>query len=403
MALLRIEEPRGQPAPAARSVPEGTALLRLGFRPFYLLGALAAALLPLLWIALFTGTVVFEPALPGSLWHGHEMVFGVVVAVIVGFLFTAGRTWTGLPTPTGPFLAAFALLWLAGRVTAISGPPALFMALDLAFLPLVAALFLDLVVRAGNWRNLPVAVLVMLMAAANFAFHTAQRGLLPIPPGHVLQIAVLLVMVVMSIVAGRVIPAFIGSAVPGASPRVDARIERAMLPLTALALLSWAVAPLSRCTALVCFALAALHGARLLLWRSWVARGRPVLWILPAAYAWIPLGLALLGAASLGVAASSLGIHALSAGAMGGLVVGMVSRTSRGHTGRLLQAGRSERWAYGLVLSGAVLRVGAPVLPGTMHLLALVAAALAWCAAFGLLFATLLPWLTAPRVDGKAG
>lgn len=404
--LTRIDEPARLRLPGlvvARAAPEGLPLLRLGFRPFYLLATLAAAVLPPLWLALFTGGVAFAPALPPALWHGHEMVFGVVVAAIVGFLFTAGRTWTGLPTPTGPFLAALALLWLAARVAALTGPSALFMALDLAFLPLVAGVFLDLVLRAKNLRNLPMAVLVALLATANLAFHAAQAGLLPMAPGRALQAAVLLIVAVMSIVAGRVLPVFIGNAVPDSRPRADARIEGALLPLTGLTLLAWCAAPEGRWTALAFVALAALHLVRLLLWQPWVARGRPILWILPAAYVWMPFGLAWLGAASLGLANASIGMHALTAGAMGGLVVGMMSRTSRGHTGRPLQAGPCERWAYALVLAGAALRVAAPLLPGHAFQPTLLAAALAWSAAFALLFVTLLPWLTAPRVDGRAG
>lgn len=405
-SLLSIQEPepRGSaPAAGARDAEPGVPWLRLGFRPFYLLAAAAAAAFPLLWAAAIAGLLPLEPALPSVLWHGHEMIFGVVTAVIVGFLFTAGKTWTGLPTPTGPWLGAFALLWLAARGAGLWAPPAWFIAVDLAFLPLVAAVFVGIVARARNWRNLPMAVLLMLMAAANAAFHAAHRGLLPVGPGPILQAAVLLVVAVMSIVGGRVIPAFIGNAVPGSRPRVHAGVERLVLPLTALALLGWMVAPRSGATALVLIGLALLHAVRMLLWQPWVTRGRPILWILPAAYAWIPAGLALLGLASLGWLNASVGIHALTAGAMGGLVVGMMSRTSRGHTGRLLQAGLRERWAYGLVLAGAAVRVVAPAFDGSAQLAALVAAAALWSGAFAVLFVTLWPWLTRPRVDGKPG
>ncbi len=404
--LLHIEEPRAAPpwpGPAAPAPREGWPLLRLGLRPFYLLAALFAALLPPLWLALMSAALVFEPALPPLLWHGHEMIFGVVAAAIVGFLFTAGRTWTGLATPTGGFLAAFALLWLAARVAALSGPYPLFFALDVAFLPLAAAVFFDLVVRSKNWRNLPLALLLMLLGAANLAFHAAHRGLLPLAPGQALHATVLLVVAVMSIVGGRVIPAFIGSAVPGSRPRTHRRIEVVLLPLTAAAVVLWLWAPHSRWTACALLLLACTHALRCAWWRPWVARGRPILWILPAAYVWIPLGLALLGAASLGLLPVTLGIHALTAGAMGALIVGMMSRTARGHTGRPLQPGRRERWAYGLVLAGAAVRVAAPLISGTAVWAGLLAAAVLWSGAFALLLLTLAPWLLAPRLDGKPG
>ncbi len=402
--LLQLSEPESRrPAPAPAAPDQGIPLLRLAFRPFYLLGTAAAALLPLWWVLSLGGLVHAHSAIAPTLWHGHEMVFGVVVAVIVGFLFTAGKTWTGLPTPTGPFLAALCLLWLAARLAGLWAPPLVFAVLDLAFLPLGAALFLDLIVRGRNWRNAPVAVILSLLATANAAFHAGHLGAMPVDPHAALQAAVLLVVAVMSIIGGRVIPAFITSAVPGSRPQVHAGLERWGLPLTALALLSWMVAPRHGLTALLLALLAVWHGVRLTLWRPWVARSRPVLWILPAAYAWIPLGLALLAGASAGWISPSIGLHALTAGAMGALIVGMVSRTSRGHTGRLMAAGACERWAYGLVLAGAALRVLAPALGDGGRWPALALAATAWSGAFALLFLTLWPWLTAPRIDGKAG
>lgn len=150
------------------------------------------------------------------------------------------------------------------------------------------------------------------------------------------------------------------------------------------------------------FALALLHTLRLVLWQPWAAWGRPILLVLPLAYAWIPFGLALLGAASLGLVPATIGIHALAAGAMGALIVGMMSRTARGHTGRLLQPGRRERWAYRLVLAGALVRVAAPF-AGESAVAVLAVAALLWSGAFVLILSTLVPWLVAPRLDGKAG
>jgi uncharacterized protein involved in response to NO len=390
-----------------KAVPSGSGdgwpLLRLGLRPFYLLAAAAGSLLPLLWIGIFTGVLSWQPALPGVLWHAHEMLFGFVVAAIVGFLFTAGRLWTGLPMPTGGLLAVFALLWLAVRVAALTGPNVLFVVLDATFLPLAAAVFLGRVLRSRNHRNLPMAGLLALLAAVNLSFHAAQWQLLPIPPLLLLQSAVLLIVAVQSIVAGRVIPAFIRNAVPGSAPRTHPVLEHALLPLTALAVACWMLAPGAARTVAALGLLAALHAVRLLLWRPWAARGRPILWILPAAYAWMPLGLALLAGAAAGALPASLGVHALAAGSMGALIVGMMSRTARGHTGRALQAGRRERWAYLLVLLGAALRVAAPVLPGSAGLACLWAAALLWSGAFMLVLSTLAPWLLAPRLDGAAG
>ena len=150
---------------APPAAPIGWPVLRLGFRPFYLGAALLACVSVPLWVAVFLGQLAPAFALPPLLWHGHEMVFGFAAGVIIGFLLTGVRAWTGLETPRGPLLGALALLWLAARVTAVTGPYALFAVLDFALLPLVAALLLRILVRAGNRRNIPLLSLLLLMAA----------------------------------------------------------------------------------------------------------------------------------------------------------------------------------------------------------------------------------------------
>jgi uncharacterized protein involved in response to NO len=387
----------------ARHDPGRLAVLQLGFRPFYLLGAAAAALLPVLWILMLTGFIDGGAGLSGPLWHGHEMLFGFAMAVVVGFLLTAGRLWTGLTTPSGGFLAALAALWLSGRIASLSGPYALYFLLDIAFLPLVAAIFGDLVLRSRNWRNAPMAGLLVLLAAANLLFHLGYQNLIGLPPSTVLRATVALIVSIEAIVAGRVIPAFIGSAVPGSHPRVVKHLEAVLLPASAVGFVSWLVAPHHALTTCALLLLGGIHALRLLMWRPWAARGRPILWILPLAYAWIPLGIVLLALASLGWISESAGLHALTAGSMGGLIAAMITRTSRGHTGRPMVAGRSERLAYVLVIAGAAFRVAGGLMPHGTPIGFLVAAALLWAGAFALILATISPWLLRPRIDGKEG
>jgi uncharacterized protein involved in response to NO len=377
-------------------------VLRLGFRPFYLMGLAAAFVLPLGWLALLSGAS-FSTSLPPLLWHGHEMLFGFVVAIIVGFLLTAGRLWTGLATPTGPVLAALALLWLAGRVAAVAAPYRIFFLIDISFLPVVASVFIDRVVRSRNWRNLPMAILLVLLALANMLFHLGHLGLIGMSASDVLHATVALVVVMESIVAGRVIPAFIGNAVPGSHPRTLSWIEHLFLPTSAIAFTCWIVAPRASVTPIALALLALLHGIRLVAWQPWVARRNPILWILPAGYIWIPIGIAMLAAAALGWVPQTAGLHALTAGSMGCLIAAMVTRTSRGHTGRPLAAGRLERTAYVAVLAAAAVRVAVALQPSALSLYGLLLSGVLWSAAFGLILVTLLPWLLRPRLDGKPG
>ena len=200
---------------ASAPVLQGWPVLRLGFRPFYL-GAAAWAMLAVpLWLALYLGALTWPTPVQPLLWHAHEMLFGFAVAVIVGFLLTAGKAWTGLATPRGPALGALLVLWLAARVAGLVAPGVVAAVLDLPLLPLMAAVLLDRLLRAGNRRNLPVVLILVLLALANAAYHAAVLGLVDLPPLQALHAGLALVVMMVCVIGGRVIPAFTVSAVPG--------------------------------------------------------------------------------------------------------------------------------------------------------------------------------------------
>lgn len=400
---LRTAPPEVPEAPP----PAGWPLLRLGFRPFYLGAALFAVLAMPLWIALYLGQVTSTLAVPPLLWHAHEMLFGFAIAVIVGFLLTAGKAWTGLATPRGAFLGALALLWAAARVAAVVGPYPVYALLDLVLLPLVAAVLVDLLVRVHNRRNLPLAGILVLLSLANGAFHLAVLGTISIAPLVALHAGLALIVMIECVIAGRVIPAFTMSATPGLKLAARPALERATLSITALALALWVFAPSAAAWGWVngaALALAAaMHLARQWQWQPAQTRTRPILWILHAAYAWIAVGFGLLALAQIGRIGASAGVHALAVGATGGLIIGMITRTARGHTGRPLKASKAEVLAYMLVMAAAALRVLGPLaMPQWLPQL-LVCAALAWCAAFAIYLVVYAPWLMRTRRDGKDG
>lgn len=395
------------PGKAETPTPPGWPVLRLGFRPFYL-GAAAFAVLAIpLWVALFLGQWQLTMALPPLLWHAHEMLFGFAIAVILGFLLTAVKAWTGLATPRGASLGALALLWLAARLAAVTGPYALYVVLDLALLPLVAVVLTRLLLQARNRRNLPLAGMLMLLALANGFFHLGLIGAVEIAPLTPLYAALSLIVMIECVIAGRVIPAFTMSATPGLKLKVRPSVERAALALTALALLLWVLAPAEEPwrsgTGLALSLAAVAHVLRLLQWRPMITRHRPILWILHMAYAWIPLGLALLAAAQFGGTGATAGVHALAIGATAGLIIGMLTRTARGHTGRPLQVSRPEIAAYVLVMVAAVVRVLLPLAVPQWLPMALLIAATAWSLSFAIYLFIYAPWLLKTRLDGKDG
>jgi uncharacterized protein involved in response to NO len=388
-----------QAAPAAAGMP----LLRLGFRPFYIGGAMLAALIVPLWVAMFLGRLQWVPNAAPLLWHVHEMLFGFAVAIIVGFLLTAGKNWTGLATPRGATLGALALLWLAARVTSVLGPYALYAVLDMALLPLVAAVLVNLLLRAGNHRNLPLALILVLLACTNLTFHLAVMGLLQVSTLAVLFAALALIVMIECFMAGRVIPAFTMALAPGLKLSVRPCEARLTLVATVFGLALWVFAAPWGITFVVLTLASFLHTRRLLGWRSVLTLRRPILWILHAAYAWIPIGLGLLALAQIGLVTVSAGVHALAVGTTGGLIIGMITRTARGHTGRPVQASRAEVLAYALVMSAAALRVFVPVLAPSLYITSLIAAAAAWSAAFLIYLWIFTPWLMQTRLDGKDG
>ena len=390
----------GQPATPP---PRGWAFLRLGFRPFYLGGALVAAVMVPLWLLMFLGKLSFTPAVAPLWWHAHEMLFGFAAAAVIGFLLTAGKNWTGLDTPRGPLLGALVLLWLAARLASLLGSPLTYALLDVALLPLVALMFARLLWRAKNFRNMPLALVLLLLASANGLFHLAALGGLDINPMTTLYAALALITVIETVIAGRVVPIFTKNVTPGLKLEASPLRERVTLGLTVAGLLMWVLLPANVVSAVVLALAGVAQALRLWGWRPSVTWTRPILWILHLSYAWIALGLGLLALAQLGWLPTSAGVHALGLGATGGLIMGMATRTARGHTGRPIIASKPEVVMYVLVMLATVCRVLASTLLIQHYSLLLMLATTAWSLAFGLYLWVFTPWLMAARLDGKDG
>jgi uncharacterized protein involved in response to NO len=379
----------------------GFALWRLGFRPFYLLASVFAATSVALWAAQVSGWLP-RAYLQGPLWHGHEMLFGFTLAVVAGFLLTAVRNWTGQPTPEGAPLAALAALWVAGRVLVLT-PYAAAAALVNAAFPLALGVAIGVPLwRARNTRNYFFLGLLALMAALIAVLHLALIGVAAPPPRLALVLGLDVMLFIMAVMGGRVIPMFTNNGVPGTGAERHPLVEKAALGSILLLFCADALALPPAAVAAVALAAAAAHGARLALWRGWRTLGAPLVWILHAAYAWIVVHLVLRGAAGLGWAAESLAVHALTVGAIGGLTLGMMTRTARGHTGRPLRADRWETAMFALVQAAALARVFGAMAP-VAYLASVQLSALLWAAAFALYAVRYWPVLTRTRLDGRPG
>jgi uncharacterized protein involved in response to NO len=394
--LIKIDEPA---RPGARP---GFALWQLGFRPFYLLASAFAAVSVALWALQFSdllaGAYLHEP-----LWHAHEMIFGFALAVIVGFLFTAGRNWTNLPTPTGRPLMMLAALWLAARLAMLTPWPWFAAVTNVAF-PLAAAIALAIpFVRARSGRNYFFVALLLLLAAAAAAIHADRLGIAPLPPWAGVQLALDVVLFIVVVMAGRVIPMFTNNGVPGAQARRLPWLEKLALgSVLALIIASLVRSPWGIAAAIAATA-AVAHGLRWWMWQPWKSLAQPLVWVLHLAYLWIPAHLAMRALAAAGAMASSHAAHALTTGAIGGLVIGMMVRTARGHTARPLRASRCDVACFILVGAAAVVRVLLPMALPQAYMPALLGSAFLWSAGFGLYAGAYWPSLSRARLDGRAG
>lgn len=385
-------------------------LLRYGFRPFFLGAGLVAVLLVPWWAASYAFGISLGTSWPPTLWHGHEMLFGFIVAAVGGFLLTAVPSWTGARGFAGWPLALVSSLWLLGRIAVATSrlwPLPAVAALDLAFLPALAALVMPPLVRARN-RNTPLlAVLAALWASdAEFywgLFHRNDGASL-----HALILGIDIVLLLITVIGGRIVPAFTTSAlkqrgVPG-SLRTWPGITVLAIGSMIAVVLSDLIVPDGTIAGVIAALAALAQAARFAQWRTLKTLRQPLVWALHLAYVWLPIGLGLKAAALLtGAAPAAFWLHALTIGAAATMILAVMTRASLGHTGRPLVADPVIALAYLLLTAAALVRVfGLAVLP-IPYPEVILAAAFLWTAAFVLFTWIYAPMLLAARVDGKPG
>ena len=378
-------------------------ILRGGFRPFFLGGAVWAVVALTLWLGALAGQFGIPTAFDVLAWHRHEMLFGFVGAVIAGFLLTAIPNWTGrLPIAGAPLASLFGL-WLAGRLamlfSATLGAAAAGV-IDAGFYFVLAAIAAREVIEANN-RNVPIVGMVLLFGIANGLDHLAAAGIF-VDPALPWQLAVALVTLMISLIGGRIVPSFTRNwlAKVGRTqglPGQPGRFDMVTIGLTALGLLAWIAAPAGWLPGTLLAVAALAQAIRLFRWKGWKTFRDPLVLVLHVGYMWVPIGLGLLAAVQLGAPLpQSAAVHALTAGAMGTMILAVMTRASLGHTGRELRAGPTTRVIYLLVTLGAALRVAAP-LNVIDYRMGMEVAGLCWIGSFVLFIFNYGPILFSPR------
>ncbi|HNS86545.1 MAG TPA: NnrS family protein [Parvularculaceae bacterium] len=381
----------------------GPALFSFGFRPFFLFGAVTAAGLPVFAALSMSGFAAPGGAYGAIAWHGHEMVYGFLAAIVAGFVLTAVPNWTGRLPVLGARLMSLFALWLSGRAAiAASGVIGAGAAaiIDSSFLIVLDLIIFREITAGKNWRNMPVCLLLALFATGNVVWHMRAVNDGADPFGLRWGLAVIAMLI--ALIGGRITPSFTrnwflknGIDVP-ASP--FSFVDKAALGALGAGLILWLVAPTGLPTGAVLAAASALHLLRFARWRGWRTISEPMVTILHIGYLWLAVSIGFLAASALqpAVIATSTAFHALTAGGAGVMTLAVMTRATRGHTGRALTADGATIAIYALVNLGAALRVAAAFFPSSYAML-LIAASIAWSGAF-LLFAIVYGrYLAGPR------
>ena len=386
------------------------ALFNFPFRLFFLLTGLYGVVTVGAWMSYLFGGLALPLGWSSLHWHAHEMLFGLTSAAIAGFLLTAMCNWTGAPPLRGSALLGLACLWLAGRVmmwTASWWPAGWVAVVDLLFLPWMAIYVARVLLAHGNKRNLIMVAILLLLTLANGMMHAGfMTG-----SGFWLTLGQLtafnLITLMMVVIGGRSIPLFTinwlrnnGGDIAAVAP--SARLDRVTLITTALLVPADWLIGFPWITGFLAAVAGVLHGARLATWGGWKTGREPLLWILHLGYVWIVVALLLKGAAAFNLVAASVWQHALGVGAMGTLILGIMTRVALGHTGRSLALPPFGVLIYLAITLGALSRVLTAV-----HVMdyrvGLSIAAIGWTLAFSLFVLIYWPILSRPRADGRPG
>lgn len=389
-------------------------IFRDGWRIFFLAAGLYAVFAMLVWLIFLSvdstgGTVVALPfaAAPQS-WHGHEMIFGFATAALGGFFLTAVPNWTGAKAAPARFIAIVSGLWLAGRIAVwFSGslPPVLVAAIDLAFLPILAAKVLTQLLKRPKPQNMMFLLLLTLVWCANLLVHLDWIGLASTETQG-LRAGLLAICAMIAVLGGRVTPAFTRNALlranpEAAPPETHKPLEVAGIALPLLTAIAVLVGAPDEFAGVVAVGAGLAAGARLAGWRTLSTLGDPIVWALHVGYGLLALGFVAWGLASLGWGSEIAALHVLGIGAVGGMTLAVMSRATIGHSGRSLHAPLPVAVAYTLVPASVALRWVASTWPEPFYYAGTLGAGLLWSVAFTLYLVALWPIWTSPRPTGR--
>lgn len=374
-----------------------------GFRPFFLLGAVYSALNLLIWAGYYAGIVTppdifFDPIA----WHAHEMIYGFAIAIIAGFLLTAVANWTGGAPARQLHLFGLCLIWLAGRVVmnvSLGLSEITVLVVQNSFVPALTVSLSIPLLKSWNPRNFAFLGLLTFLFTCNLVFFLTESR---VP----LYAAVMVIIAMISLVGGRIIPAFTVAAIRRRGTKVfqtpqnktDAIAFISLLSIAAI-LLVWGKEGII--LGVVAIFSAFIHLFRMRVYHTLKILNDPMVWILHVGYIWVIVGLFLLGLSALNIIPLSIVLHTLTAGAIGSMTIGMMCRVSLGHTGRNLVANKLTVLMFVVMQVAIIIRIAFSLLLPEHISFWIISSACLWSFCFGLFALTYASILWQPRPDGK--
>jgi len=387
----------------------GPPILRLGFRPFFLAAGIFAVISMAIWMANYVFSVEFTfSGIPANLWHAHEMIFGYAMAVVAGFLLTAIKNWTGVEVLRGKLLAILLVLWLAARLMPLSNlaiPMIVIAITDIAFLLLLTIACLRPVLKVKQYKQVGIISKLFLLMLCNVVFYLGITGVVSDGVQWGLYSAIYMIVALVLVMMRRVLPMFIKNGIDGdIELKNRAWLDYASLILLIVFWISDVFTTYEHLTALTAVILSILHTIRLAGWYSNRIWRKPLVWILVVAYGFIILGFALKALAIYANVSPSLSLHAFTAGGIGLVTIGMMSRVSLGHTGRnVFEPPSIVFWSFSALVLGTIIRVLFPIFNMEFYVYWIGLSQLLWMVAFTIFVLLYAPMFLSARLDGRDG
>jgi uncharacterized protein involved in response to NO len=377
----------------------------LSFRPFFLFGSIISIILMSIWLIFQAGwfnlTGYYDPVT----WHAHEMIYGFAASIVIGFLFTASANWTGKKGLHGRKLQILFLTWLSGRfIPIIFQKPNIFAALiDLSFFPLAAYFLIPYLGIKEQRKNQLFFVLFGVLFLGNLFVHLETLVLLENFSRKGIMLGLGVIIMIITVISGRVFPFFTKKAVENARIKTNPKIEKLCLFTTFAFIITNSFFEMTIVNSVIALLAAIFHLIRFTGWYPWQARRIPILWILFFGYFWLITGFILKGSALFTGISVSLSTHAFTAGAIGILIYGMITRVSLGHTGREIKADKFIIAGYIFLNLSVLFRVFLPIIAPEKYMSAIYHSGCLWIAAFLILVLRYWKILIGARIDGKEG